>query len=120
MTVVDDLVEWLKDREAIHESVEMWPPTCKVTSTMEKPLLCPAPGIVGEVMSYCEDGTIGVAAPILNDLTSPITGQTVKAGEWIKGECDPSSLVLLEYGDVTPDDVRAAIALIKEKVESDG
>lgn len=93
--------------EGIHDLIVEWPPGTKVTSHEDHPLMFPAPGIVGYVVSYFEDGNIGVLAPAERSITSPITGETVKQGEMVTGECKPEWLVFLEHGPVTPDDVRA-------------
>ena len=106
------LADWLADREAIHDLARAWPPGSKVTSHEDAPLLIPAPGIVGKVYSYFEDGLIGVLAPMATTLTSPLTGNTAREGELMKAQCAPHKLVLLEYGPVTPEDIRDALALL--------
>lgn len=94
----------------VHDLVIEWPPGTKVTSHEDHPLMIPAPGIVGYVVSYFDDGNVGVIAPMQGTVTSPITGITVKDGELIRGECKPELLVFLEHGVVTPEDVRAAFS----------
>lgn len=117
-TGLERLAEWLTGREAIDELAIAWPPGCKVTSHEDRPLMIPAPGIVGIVESYFEDGTIGVVAAMQQTRSSPITGVTVTAGSSIKAQCSPRSLVLLEYDVVTPEDMRAAIALRDSPLDS--
>jgi hypothetical protein len=71
-------------------------------------LMIPAPGIVGRVYSYYENGNLGILAPKQGQLTSPITGNT-EDGEMLNGECHPDWLELLECDVITSDDVRAAL-----------
>lgn len=104
------LREWLADRPAVHDLVVEWPPLARVRAREGRSLMIPAPGVIGQVNSYFEDGNLGVIAPMAATLTSPVTGVTVSAGELISGECEPAWLELVEYGDFTPDDVRAALA----------
>lgn len=97
MSVADELREWLEGRDAIHELARAWPPGCKVTSHEDTPLACPAPGIVGRVVSYFESGNIGVLAPMR------------WTGVRFQGECDPAQLVFLEEGEITRADVEKAL-----------
>lgn len=108
------VAEWLHGRDKIHDLVVAWPPGTKVTSHENTPLMVPAPGIVGVVVSWFENGTVGVDAPMAETLTSPITGHTVKRGQTLRGECDPDKLVFLEYGEWTPDQMRVAVEIAQE------
>lgn len=106
------LREWLADpeRKPVLTLIREWPPGCKVTSHEDAPLMIPAPGIVGTVVSWFEAGTVGVLAPMAEARTSPITRITLEAGEQIRGECDPARLVFLEEGDITRADIEATLA----------
>lgn len=111
---IEALADWLRGRDEIHELMLAWPPGTKVTSREDAPLMIPAPGLVGVVVSWFENGTVGVEAPMAATLTSPITGYTAEQGQTIRGECDPTRLEILEYDQWTPEDVQAALDLLKE------
>lgn len=105
-TLLIEVAEWLAARPAIHELAIAFPPGCKVTSREDAPLLVPAPGTIGIVISYYEEGLVGVVAELDRDVTSPVSGVTLEKGEPLKGQCDPGRLVLVECDSLTQDDVR--------------
>ncbi len=87
---VEEAKAWLRSRPR-----RLWalmfhlPPTCLVRAN--KPLMCPAPGAVGVVISYTEheDGDHGVRVHV--------------DGCPVQGECDPSWLEVVGYqGPFTP------------------
>lgn len=111
--MLQQLADWLDDRDAIHALAVEWPPASKVRAQEGRVLIAPAPGVIGTITSYFEDGSIGVAAPMAATVVSPITGETAEVGEVIQGNCEAEWLELVEFGPFTPDDVRSALALLQ-------
>lgn len=80
---------WIRSRPPeIRALIRRFPPRCIVRA--RRPLVVPAPGREGEVVSYGEgSGTIGV-----------------EDGGGFRGHCDPDWLEVVSYQDgVTPEDV---------------
>jgi hypothetical protein len=60
-----EMVEWLRSRpEPVQKLMREFPPECKVMARESVELMVPAPGVVGTVTSWFEDGTLGVDAPL--------------------------------------------------------
>lgn len=60
-----ELVAWLRARpEPVQKLMREFPPECKVMAREGVELMVPAPGVVGTVTSWFEDGTLGVDAPL--------------------------------------------------------
>jgi hypothetical protein len=54
-------VEWVRTRpRSVQELLVRFPPGCLVRSVPQKHLMVPAPGTLGIVLSYNEDGTVTV------------------------------------------------------------
>lgn len=101
---------WVQDRPpAVQQLIRDWPPGAKVMAAEDVELAVPAPGIVGRVNSYFEDGSLGIIAPVQHMMASPLTGTIIDMGEPIKGQCRPEQLVLLEEDFITRHDVEQAL-----------
>lgn len=101
MSKLAEAEEWVRTRPlAVQETIKRLPPGCSVRAVEGRVLLAPAPGVVGQVASYFEDGSVSVTAPMAETLTSPITGNTVEEGEYVGGQCDPEWLEVVEYLEV--------------------
>jgi hypothetical protein len=108
-----DLREWLAERpDDVRALARRFPPACKVEAL--RPLLIPAPGEVGVVISYGErseetpDGWLGVISP------GGILGISTKA------VCTPDELKVVGFGEVTAEDVADALAgLERTETEDD-
>lgn len=88
-----EVAEWIRSRpQAVRDLMVRFPPFCRVRGL--RPLLAPAPGTVGEVCSWFEDGNVRVACEETQ----------------IAGECDPSWIEVVDYAPgFSPEDVRAVI-----------
>lgn len=109
MTLPAEAREWIRSRPmAVHVLMVAWPPACVVQTKPGVLLLVPAPGIFGEVVSYFEDGTLGVAAPIT--IPHPEHGfGGAEPGEMATAQVDPVDLVLVREGAVSREDVEEAL-----------
>lgn len=87
MTPEQEAIKWLRSRPpVIQDLLRRFPPQAKVKTKPGVRLIVPAPGIVGVVNSYFEDGMVSVIAPMPKALTSPITKATLQEGEMVTGE----------------------------------
>lgn len=77
-----EYAEWLSSRPpAVAEVIRLLPPGTKVRAKEGETLICPAPGVVGQVVSYTEnDDHVGVR---------------VSDGVWA-AECDPGWLEVVD------------------------
>lgn len=86
-----------------------WPPLATVKTKPGIVLLVPAPGVEGHVESYFEDGTLGIAAPLV--IPHPEHGYgNASPGDLLCGPVDPEQLDLVSEGEWSREDVRAALA----------
>ena len=79
--------------EAVKESMRCFPPGCEVRAREGMDLKVPASGMVGRVVSWFEDGSLGV----------------VVEGGTIRGQCEPGWLEVVGYPAMTPDDVASIL-----------
>lgn len=84
---------WVRERpECIHGLMVRFPPGCRAKAN--RPLVCPRPGEVGNVVSYTEDGRVSV----------------VVDGNPVRGFCNPEWLEVVEFlPGFGPDFVREAL-----------
>jgi len=81
-----ELIEWMRARPQLHEVFKLLPPACTVRAL--RPLVCPAPGEEGNVVSYTDDGQVSV----------------VVEGNPIRGFCDPTWLEPIGFtAGITPE-----------------
>lgn len=114
-----ELREWFEGRpQVVRDLAIAWPPGAVVKATGGRRLMIPAPGMVGQVTSYYEDGTLGVTSQTTERRVSPATGEVVPKDTVLQAACQPDWLEIVELGKVTPNDVRAALGL--EEVQDDG
>lgn len=91
-----DAVEWIRTRpRSVQELLVRFPPGCLVRAKPEKQLMVPAPGTLGIVLSYYENGGVSV----LQGPDSPIRVQC---------EADWLELAACRAGQ-EPDDVRRVL-----------
>lgn len=89
-SMADDpsFVEWVRGRpESVQRLLRQWPPGTQVKAREGRELVVPAPGMVGRVVSWTEDGDLGVVA---------------EGGGSIRATCDPEWLEAIGYPSVTP------------------
>lgn len=92
----DETREWIRSRPPeVQESMKRWPPVCRVRAKADKMLHVPAPGVIGRVVSWYENGNLGVVA---------------EGGGELRGECEPGWLELVEYDTLTPAGIEEALA----------
>ncbi len=81
-------LEWLRSRpESIKKLMRKFPPACYVIAT--RPLGMPAPGQIGQVMSYFESGLVSVQG------RQSIGG--VELGFEVRAQCEPEWLEVVGY-----------------------
>lgn len=91
----EEAVAWMRSRpEPVRQLMRRFPPSCLVRA--DRPLVCPAPGEVAQVVSIfepsdgCPDGRVSVFDP-----ESAIN---------VRCECDPEWLEVVGYwGDMSPE-----------------
>ena len=100
---MSDAFDWLRTRPPVVQALMLrLPLVCRVRAVAGKVLVYPAPGRIGRVVSYMEDGMVTV----------------MDEAEWlaekpgaIRGTCDPDWLEVVQYdGNKTPDWVRRVLA----------
>jgi hypothetical protein len=107
--IVSDLRDWLGPLpKSVQILARLWPPGCYVQAHEGKKLIVPAPGIVGEVYSYFENGTLGVVADLPEGFETE-TDEQFEEGEVVAGQCDPDWLEIVEYGPITAGMVAEAL-----------
>lgn len=106
---LDEAGEWLRSRpEAIQRVAREFPPGCTVRTKPGVILLVPAPGVDGDVVSYYEDGHLGVAAPL--SIPHPEHGWgDAEPGERAQAHVDPDLLELRGEPALTRADVAAML-----------
>lgn len=88
-----ELREWFLSRPpSIKEAILKFPPGCMVRATV--PLGVPAPGYVGEVVSYIESGADGRTG-------CRVRGRWQGMGPFTDAHCNIDDLELVEEGVVT-------------------
>lgn len=103
------LREWVAPLAHLHGLMIQFPPGCIVRAVAGRELLVPAPGHTGAVVSYTDDGNVGVIGKPARTITSPITGNTISPAAPIRATCDPDWLEVVRYSTVTPEAVLEAI-----------
>lgn len=101
--------------EDIWDLVEAFPPLSDVRAAEGVRLRIPAPGIDGSVVSYVEDRTIGVVAPVQHAYQTA-AGGIIPIGTEIKAFLKPEELVYQRPGGLyqfTKRDIQTAIALLR-------
>jgi hypothetical protein len=89
--------EWVLARPAeVQRLMIDWPPQAQVRAKEGERLMIPAPGVVGEVVSWFEGGSVGVLAPLVVDMTAARGGE-LNAGDELSAECDPAKLEIVEF-----------------------
>ena len=96
--------DWVRSRPSvIAELMCAFPPMCLVRAT--RPLLCPAPGTTGIVVSYFEDGTLTV-------VQDPSSG--------VRTQCQSDWLEVVGYhSGMTPEWVRKVLGSAEPKEENE-
>jgi len=92
----------------LHQLIEDFPPLSRVEAKLGVVLLIPAPGVVGAVISYTNDGFLGVRAPIGATVTNQ-QGETIPAGTVLSAPCKPSEMRYIGPGgpnQITKADVK--------------
>lgn len=92
--------DWVHQRpEPIQQLMIAWPPQAVVRARNGVVLMVPGPGVEGTVASWFEDGTIGVEAALPTAVTNP-AGETLEAGQVLRGACDPEKLEIVRYAEM--------------------
>jgi hypothetical protein len=106
----EEFAQFVRGRpESVQALMRDWPPTAIVRTRPGVTLLVPAPDVDGTVVSYFENGRLGVAAPIT--IPHPEHGfGAATPGEMAKAECSPDQLQLVREPLWTRDDVALALA----------
>jgi hypothetical protein len=91
-----ELIDWIKSRpDSVKKTMLIFPPACLVRAN--RLLVCPAPGTIGVVYSYLEDGSVFV-------LQHPASN--------MKAQCDFDWLEVVGYhGSLTPEYVQSILEL---------
>lgn len=88
----EEAAAWIRTRPvSVQRLMQVFPPGCLVRAN--RPLQIPAPGHIGVVYSYREDGLLGV---LHYDPETEMPGDLMAL-------CDPGWLEVHEYGNVTPE-----------------
>lgn len=104
-----DALAWIRGRPAVVQAlIREWPPAAAVRAIDGVTLLVPAPGVLGFVNGYVEDGSLIVVAPAT--IPHPVHGWgATQPGEMLQAHVEPSMLILVSEGDVTRDMIAAAL-----------
>lgn len=95
-----EAIDWIRARpKSLHELMVKFPPSCYVKATQE--LRCPAPGKIGQVISYVEKKNGEPATLRVRELLAGNVGAECEAG-WLE--------VTGYWEDCTPDFVRLALS----------
>jgi hypothetical protein len=84
---------WVATRpHPVRRLMRDFPPSARVVARPGRAFMVPAPGVVGRVSSYFEDGTVGVVAPLPAGITNRLG-----VGPLVSGQCPPEALVVVGY-----------------------
>lgn len=87
-----ELRKWMAAMpEPLHDLIEEFPPLSRVEAKLGVLLRIPAPGVVGEVLTYTDDSKLGVRAASAE--AYPTTdGGMVPAGTILKAHVEPTDM----------------------------
>lgn len=89
--------DWVRERpEVVQRLIVDWPPEASVIARPGREFFIPAPGVIGRVASWHEDGYVGVEAP------SPYArrghgGAVVHSGTLLRAAVHPRDLVIVAF-----------------------